>query len=449
MKSLKKIIKNILPNFVIKSIVVMIFKFTTIKEGIQIKKQPKLHRNALDRVKVKVVKEEKIKVAFFAILSSVWKYEGVYNLLEKDERFEPIVVVCPVVSYGKENMIYEMNKAYIYFKDNGYNVVITYDENTDEYLDVKKEIDPDMVFYTNPYKGLIHDNYYITQFKDTLTCYVRYFFQSISVDQHKSDFIFHNRLWKFFCETEYHTKNSLKRYSANTDKYVYTGYPGVDGLIYNNKIFENNTKKDYRILKKIIWAPHHTIDPKQELYLSNFLNYYQVMIDIANKYSERAEFIFKPHPLLKVKLYQHDDWGKERAEEYFRLWDSMPNTMLQSDDYKETFNNSDAMIFDCNSFVAEYLYTAKPSLFTFTNSKVEEIFNGFGKKALNHHYHGYCEKDIIQFIEKVVLEEDDHKRKGRDEFYREYLIPPNKKTASENIFEEINRSIWLDSMIKY
>ncbi|WP_313163909.1 CDP-glycerol glycerophosphotransferase family protein [Sedimentibacter sp.] len=446
MLSIKGIIKLLLPKKVKKYIIRFKYKLLEVQDYPAKYSQLKKHKIALEKVREKARKKNKIIVAFFALHSSVWKYDELYRIMSSDNRFETIVIVCPVVDYGRENMLSEMHKTFNFFKGNRYNVVKSYDDKSETFVDVKKEIGPDIIFYTNPYQGLIDERYYITNFEDTLTCYVRYFFQSISVDQHGRDFIFHNRLWKFFCETEYHTKYALKHYSINKNKYVYTGYPGVDGLIYNNK-FENKRKKDNKILKKIIWAPHHTIDPKQELYLSNFLNYYKLMIDIANKYSERAEFTFKPHPLLKVKLYQHDDWGKERTDEYFKIWDSMPNTMLQSDDYKEVFNNSDAMIFDCNSFVVEYLYTGKPSLFTFTNDKIEKIFNGFGKKALNYHYHGYCEKDIIRFIEKVVLEENDIKIKDRDKFYREYLISPNNRTASENIFEELNMSIWLDSSL--
>lgn len=445
MLSIKGVIKLLLPKKVKKHILYFKYKLLEMKDFPFKYSQLKKHRLALDRVREKAITNKKITVAFFALHSSVWKYDQLYRIMSSDNRFETMIIACPVVDYGRENMLREMEKTFNFFKENGCNVIKAYDDQSESFFDVKKEIDPDIIFYTNPYQGLIDERYYITNYEDTLTCYVRYFFQSISVDQHGRDFIFHNRIWKFFCETEYHTKNSLKHYfPINKDKYVYTGYPGVDGLIYRRKTFVNDTNKDDQILKKIIWAPHHTIDPKQELYLSNFLNYYQLMIDIAVNYLERAEFIFKPHPLLKVKLYQHDNWGKERTDEYFKLWDSMPNTMLQSDDYKEAFNNSDAMIFDCNSFVVEYLYTGKPSLFTFTNNKVERIFNTFGKEALNHHYHGYCEKDILRFIESVVLDEDDHKIMDRDKFYRACLIPPNNKTASENIFEEINKSIWLD-----
>jgi hypothetical protein len=443
MFKVRSIIKFLLPIKVRKKIFYYKYKFLEIKDFPAKHSQDKKHRVALEKVRKKAMDNEKIKVVFFALHSSVWKYDELYKMMVSDTRFETTILVCPVVDYGSMNMLSEMKKTIDFFHEKGYEVKKSYNSATETFLDVKQAIDPDIIFYTNPYQGLIDDRYYITNFEHTLTCYVRYFFQSISVDEHGRDFIFHNRLWKFFCETDYHRKKSINHYSpTNNEKYIYTGYPGVDGLTYEEKTSSNNLSKVDINYKKIIWAPHHTIDANQELYLSNFLNYSQVMIDVVRKYSNQVQFIFKPHPLLKVKLYQHPDWGKDKTDKYYTKWENMPNAQLESNDYKASFNNSDAMIFDCNSFVIEYLYTGKPALFTFTHDEVKSIFNDFGKKSLSYHYHGYCEKDICEFIERIVLNGDDYKRKDREKFYDDYLIPPNNKTASENIFDVLNTSIW-------
>jgi len=440
MSSMKKEIKNLLPEWAKKPLRSIRLKLIQIAEYQTIHAQPKRHRKALEKLRTKAHKKEKFKVAFFAIHSSVWKYDGVYQLMDKDPR--SIVVVCPVVNYGKENMLAEMEKTCTLFKSKGYNVVKTYNEEDDTYLDIKKVVVPDIVFFTNSHRGLIKDEYCITNYKDILSCYVQYSFHVTHLNKAQYNQLFHNILWKAFYETELHVKMA-KQYSRNGGKnVVVTGYPGTDDLNYGGRSGKDIWKNPDESLKRIIWAPHHTIDNRESLNYSNFLRYHQFMLDLAEKYRDRIQIAFKPHPLLKVKLYGHKEWGRERVDYYYRQWEELENGQLESDDYVDLFNTSDAMILDSGSFTAEYLCCGKPSLFTFSDLNVRERFNEFGKLALEQHYHAYNEADILEFIENVVLEGKDTMKEKRDTFYASYLTPPNNKTASENIYDEICKEIF-------
>ncbi len=411
----------------------------TTYEDIEIEIQPLLHKEALERVR----KKEIIKVAFFAIHSSVWKYDKIYQLMEEDPRFDPVVVICPAVNYGKGNMLEEMEKSYKLFKNKGYNVIKTYSEEDDTYLDVKHEIAPDIIFYTNPYEGLIMDKYYITNFKDTLTCYTQYGFYIGKIHEVMYNLFFHNILWRAFYQTNMHKKMAIETAKNKGRNVIVMGYPGVDDLVYGARTCHDIWKNPDENLKRIIWAPHHTIDDRENLNLnfSNFMRYYQTMIDIAQKYSTKIQIAFKPHPLLKVKLYNHSDWGKERTDNYYKQWEHLNNTQIELDQYIDLFNSSDAMILDSASFVAEYLYCGKPSLYTFADDNVKNRFNDFGKLALEQHYHAYNETQIVEFIE-LVCNGEDPKKESRREFYNNFLIPPNNKSASENIYIEICKEIW-------
>jgi DivIVA domain-containing protein len=69
--------------------------------------------------------------------------------------------------------------------------------------------------------------------------------------------------------------------------------------------------------------------------------------EFAEKYADRIQWAFKPHPLLRDTLYQHPDWGKERTDAYYGRWESMPNTQLETGAYVELFKQSDyAAAFD-------------------------------------------------------------------------------------------------------
>lgn len=438
---MKVMIRHILPEWIMKPIRAIRIRLMRLEEYITICVQPKRHRKALEKVRKKANENKNIKVAFLAIFSSVWKYDGVYQLLVQDARFDPIIIVCPVVNYGKENMLAEMEKAFTVFKNKGYNVIKTYDEAKDSFLDLKKEIVPDIIFYTNPYEGLIDDRYYIKKFKDILTCYVPYAFYSGNINQVWYNSLFQNILWKAFYETEIHKKMAKENARNNGKNVVVTGYPGADGFIpsvrYGNGVWKNTDES----LKRIIWAPHHTIDNRENLNYSNFLKYHQYMLDLADKYIDQIQIAFKPHPLLKVKLYNHEEWGKERVDHYYQQWENLKNGQLESDEYVDLFNTSDAMILDSGSFTAEYLYCGKPSQFTFSDLNVRENFNEFGKLALEQHYHAYDESDIICYINRLC-DGEDNKKNVRKEFYNEYLRPPNHNSASKNIYEDICKSIF-------
>ncbi len=418
----------ILPKCVSKSLIDI--RSASLKEDIMIEMQPLLHNRALERIRKKKV----VKVAFFATHSSVWKYDEVYQLMQHDLRFDPIVVVCPVVDYGKENMIMEMEKTYMMFTRKGYNVIKTYSKEDDTYLDVKKEISPDIIFYTNPHRGLIKDEYYIANFKETLTCYTQYSFHVTHLNDIQYNQLFHNLVWKAFYETTIHEEISQKYARNKGENVIVTGYSGVDSFNYGIRSGKNVWENDDENLKRIIWAPHHSIDNRENLNYSNFLKYFQTMLNIAWKYRTKIQIAFKPHPLLKVKLYNHSDWGKERTDNYYNQWDKLGNTQLETDQYIDLFNSSDAMILDSASFITEYLFCGKPSLFTFSDENVKDRLNEFGKLAIEQHYHAFDETQIEKFITYVVCQGKDTMKNQREKFYNQYLRIKNNKSASENIF---------------
>ena len=405
-----------------------------------INEQHFIHKKALEQVKLKS-KNREIKVVFFALLSSVWKYEEVYRLFEADKRFNPVVLVCPIVNNGREYMLESMEQSYKYFKNNGYNVVNAYDVEMDNYLNVKKEINPDIIFYTNPYLGLIDNRYYVTEFTDVLTCYVNYAYQVTIYEKLIFTDILPNLVWKFFLETKIHYDNFYNVSMNQAINGVVTGYPGVDSLKYGIREENSCWKIKAHEIKRIIWAPHHTIYDNFLLTYSNFLSYYDRILELAEKYRDKIQISFKPHPLLKTKLYNHKDWGKERTDEYYNKWKYGENTQLHTDSYVDLFNSSDALIHDSGSFTAEYLHCGKPLLFTMKEN-IEEQFNSFGKITLQHHYYAYTAKDIERFIVDIVINNNDYMKEKRDNLYKDTLILNNQNTASNNIYNYICKEIF-------
>jgi len=390
------------------------------------------HWVALKRIR----RKNKVKVAFFLIYESMWKYERLYFQLEEDKRFDPVVFVCPFTTYGKEIMKDEMDKAFESFKAKGYRVVKTLKSDS-TWINIKRDFRPDIVFFTNPWPNTL-PQYQILNFLDTLTCYVHYGFNSANLNHvyHKMPMFY--LTWKVFLETSFHKKQAetfSPRRGANT---FVTGYPGIDNLIDKQYQPKAVWKPQESEKKRVIWAPHHTIPGAQRaLSYGTFLDYADVMFEIAQKYGDKIQICFKPHPHLKAKLMDPQVWGKERTEEYYVRWANLPNGQLNEGEYVDLFLLSDAMIHDSSSFHIEYLFVRKPVMFLAQNNLINKEFNKLGLDALKKINLGYSVNDIYQFIERTILGGIDDFETQRNSFTMGQLMPPNNKLASTNIYEYI------------
>lgn len=424
----KRVLNILLPDFIKKRLI-------SYRSSHRIKSVQQKQLKALKRIKGK----EKIKVVFFVIHGAVWKLDYVYRKMLTDKRFDPLVLICPDVRYGEKIMNELMDEAFKLFKEKGYEPIRSYNKEASKWIDVKTEINPDIIFFTLPYR-LTRNEYFITNYLDSITCYVPYAFMATNDYELRFNQFFHNVVWKSFYETTLHKKLAVQ-YADNAGiNVVVTGYPGFDMLMDEAYLPEDRWKIKDRSFKRIIWAPHHLM--REGLKTSNFLNYNQIMLDIASKYRDKIQVAFKPHIMIKQKLYHYPEWGKKRTDDYYNTWRNLANGQLEEVDYIDLFLTSDACINDSQSFITEYLCTGKPELFMISNDGVMKGWNEHGVRAISALYISRSVNDVYNFIDKVVLGEDDPLRDIRKTFIEEVILPPNKKTASENIYQEILNLIY-------
>lgn len=418
--SVRNIIKKIIPSSCILAARRFLYSLTYIYRSISYRKRLKYIR-----------KKEVVNVSFFVLFDSTWKLDYLYRMLSESPSFNVSVVVCPIVNFGHDNMLKKMEETYGYFKSLGYNVLKAYDKDTDTYLDVKKELDPDVIFYTSPYRGQVDDRYFISEYYDRLTFYVPYFFNEINA----AEFInhpTHNFAWKFFVETPFHAEFCRKNMFNCGRNVQLSGYPGVDFFLDKDYVAKDRWKLKDKKYKRIIWAPHHTILPTDVLYYSCFLIYSDFMLKMARKYSDSIQIAFKPHPVLRNKL--NDYWGTERTDAYYKEWETLENTFFENGEYIDLFLTSDAMIHDSGSFLVEYLYVDKPVMRTDNGRPMKDEFNDFIMECMEHYYHARSEEDIENFIVDVI-EGRDVKRDTRREFCSKTLNTYNGQLPSYNIYE--------------
>jgi hypothetical protein len=362
------------------------------------KKMKVKHCKLIEEIKNK----DTIKVVFLVIQHSVWKVDSVFQQMQKDPLFDPIILICPYIVHGEERMMVDLNSAYDFFKSKNYPVVSSIKTLGTTYEWVKlEELQPDLIFFTNPH-NITRPEYYADAYLNYLSCYVPYHHEvgsySGNIDQYNREI--HNMLWSIFVPHKC-SKNTYNKYCVSKDSHVFvTGYPACE-VFYENDFKKNVWKYQAKNKLKIIWAPHHTIIDK-DLPYSNFLEYAEQFINLTNETRERIQWAFKPHPMLKSNLYLHPSWGKKRTDQYYDFWSESNNTQLEEGDYAKLFQQSDAMIHDSGSFLAEYIYLEKPVLYTIKTTGYKSFYNAFGLSALSCIKTAHNWDDVLTFVNALV-----------------------------------------------
>ena len=379
--------------------------------------------------------KKEINVVFFAASLPMWRYQHVYEELCRHPRFKTWIVIAPASAFSNTQKAKDIEVLEDFFTKKNIPFLIGWDGHN-KYLDVKKELNPDILFYPQPYRDFYPENdscerinYF--HFYDRLLCYCPYAFWSTKGDW-AYDLPLHRYAWKLFYSTELH-KQEAKRYGRSGNRNVeVVGYPNADDFLSGN--YKDIWKPQDVKRKRIIYAPHFTIFKGGLLEQSNFLWLGEFMQEVAKLYADRIQFVFKPHPRLYTELCEHEEWGEEKTNAYYEAWKTMDNTQLQTGEFVDLFMTSDAMIHDSGSFSVEYHYSGKPVMYVADNIE-EQILNKneLGEKAMRLHYIAKTKQDIIDFIENVVLNGEDPMKQGREQFKQDYLLPPNGKTVAQNM----------------
>lgn len=382
--------------------------------------------------------QDKVRVVFFAINLGMWKNDELFRLMINDNHFDPIIVSYVYDNDSIEYKQYVQQTLRKYFDEKGFPFIEGYNILTGKYYDVRK-LNPDIIFYAQPYD----DGCKIMKVKrfawNSLFCYIPYCIQMEQLERWRN-LLYSNICWQMYYPTVYSKNEELKNRFIKTDNIIVTGPLIIDSLnSYKNNVpfWKIKNKK----MKKIIWAPHHSIFPNDPLQYSNFLEIADDMILLAQKYKNLVEFAFKPHPRLKDKLIRTEDWGLTRTEEYYQKWVQMDNTMFVEGDYSMLFISSDALIHDCSTFMFEYLFTYKPVLFVAKDNSIMNGLNELGKDCFKLHYKARTIDDIEAFINNVVLSGEDIMASFRTKYIERELACHSSESVANNIYKALKNGL--------
>lgn len=385
----------------------------------------------------RICQKDTITVVFFASNVSMWHYQGLYEEMLKYPRFRPFIVLSPFTTFEKEYRIRCVEELRVFFEKKGVSY-IDYDTDKMKGYDVKGNIRPDLLFYTQPYLTVYCKEHRYYRFNDSLLAYYPYFFRYSSKPfAYNEDY--NNRAWRLYYETEMHKNDAAKTATIGDYNVRVVGYPNADEFLKKPKdVWKAQNEKK----KRVIWAPHFTLQEDAWSMKSNFLWLYDIMLNLAEKYKDSIQFAFKPHPRLYTELCKYPGWGKEKANSYYEKWEKGSNCQLEIGDFIDLFMTSDAMIHDCGSFSVEYMYTGKPVMFI--SKDIMRVYNQmseFGRNMIEQHYIAKEEKDIVTFLEEIVLGGVDPKLDDRQMIKQKYLFPQNGKTVAANTMDDIITSL--------
>ena len=395
-------------------------KFKNFKTKLYLKRFPKI----LDDIS----KKKTINIVFFIVTLSMWKYEFLVKELLKDKRFNIRIIPYPYPHHSKEEQIKFRNQIIDYCNNNKFPYQIAFDIENQRYVPAN-ELKADIISYTQPYNGG-YNFWKLEKFWKDSIFFAYPYGLPLDTEGVLNYTLLQNIAWKHF----YPTNKSKSFFEQNKITKGFN-FEYVGNTIYDRITNHVITGKDWKInkpgIKKIIWAPHHSIDPNDVLPFSNFLDIAEDMKKIASKYSGKIEMAFKPHPYLRERLNKL--WGNEKTDEYYHFWENSENTSLVNGDYIDLFASSDAMIHDCGGFTNEYLYTKNPVIYV-CKPGVDKYMSNFAKDCFNMHYHGNNIRDIEVFIQEVVLYGKDRMKSQREDFYNNELIPPNGNSTAKNMY---------------
>lgn len=381
------------------------------------------YKNQILRLQKKY-KHEKIIVGFLVSEPAKWQYQSVYEELDKSKYFEPVILVTEMscVHRGKKAFYKTIEECKAFFDSKKMNVKYAYDTEKKQYIPLNT-LGIDVLFYQQPWE-LDESQYPIKTSESMLTCYSPYGLHLINFSGEYMEY-FHRYLWKMFVENDKITEalnEGLKKPATNCQS---VGYPKLD--IYSIPDNKTDEKADKPML---IYAPHHSFEADGIL-CATFQSNGKDILQLAQKYKDKINWVFKPHPRLKQALISNGIMQEKEIEEYYAAWQQL-GIIYEGGDYFDLFKKSSGLITDCCSFLGEYLPSKQP-IFHLRERKVN--FHAWVEAILDSYYQIRDMKTLQNEIERVVINKDDYKKTEQLEKIKQ--IYDKRERSSQKIMQTI------------
>jgi hypothetical protein len=371
-----------------------------------------------------------IRVGFYVIYGSAFPAWSLVELMLRSNKpkFEVVIIASPDIMRGEANMLEQLNLVIDHFsKCDDIVVRSAYDHSTGDYQDCSHDLD--FACITNPYESMTTDvcraEYLHTRGVPTFFIHYTYSVSKFDLDLYcQTHFKY---FWRVYLSSAL-TRDEVVLNGGYADNLKVVGYPKLDAIAYKNN-------SEIERAKIVVIATHHTFGYKN-VNIGSFEKFSLMYLELPKKYPD-VNFVFRPHPLWKINLKGSLGWTDKEINNFLNDLLANKNVSYRTEfNYIQLLNESDALIHDCGSFVAEYLHTPKPCCFMMKDIGVYRNFNSIGKMCLDAHYQAMSVDDVVNFIDIVVLEGVDEMRADREKMAKTYLLI-NQQPASQLILDDI------------
>ncbi len=429
MKIIKELLKKLLSDSLLEEYYCYKDRIGKEKKYNALLKTTQLHYKEIEKSIKSRSSEIPLRFASYVVFDSTFCAYGIMEyLIKHSSRFSTKIVIIPDISRGEIHMREQYKQTRDFFcKKYGENYILDgFDLETGKFFDYSENFD--VIYRANPYDSMVN-NVHSIQYLSTKNVLPIYMSYGCHVDRYSCYTVLPllemSLFWKVFADNKISYRDFKKYELIHGKNVVLTGYSKMDELAkYQNKTDSRKT---------VIIAPHHTIN-MESLPLSNFLNYSELILELPKKYPD-IQFIFRPHPLLFTNMVKEGYWSTEKVNQYLDELQKLGVIYSYGGDYLEIFAKSDAIIHDCASFIVEYLYTDKPCCF-FAKKNYKKVLSKLGIQCLKNYYLAFNEQQIFNFMDKIVLGNEDPLSSKRQKFVKRQ-ISINYPNVSECIINKI------------
>ena len=384
-----------------------------------------VQRNYRRKIRQLSASHEKVKVVFLVSESAKWNGDSLYQKLDADPRFSPIVLYVPTRRYN--NLDSSKDTEYQFFVNQGYN-----------FASISKGAElrahqPDVVFYQQPWD---------IQYSDFAPAHVSQYALCLYFPYATATSIENVYTWKdcssffktLYCHFVFNTVVVEQFQSRGVHNTIATGHPKMDAYLAPLK---TNPWKDSTKFK-IIYAPHHSFGKARALWATFAWNGRE-LLEWAKTHSE-TEWLFKPHPGFRYKvLHQTNIMTETELDEYYAEWNRI-GSVYTLGDYFDMFRNADLMLTDCGSFLTEWLPTKNPCIHLIDENDDKKHRALLHRQSSQHYYKVRNLEELDAALETVVVHRKDPLKSQREEDATHI-----KFGGSENIYNYLIQTIWGNS----
>lgn len=395
-----------------------------VKDGEQLATESRLAR----------VSDGRIHVAFLETRRGFWlNHASIYEAMKADSAFDVRVFAVPKRRPAGDMDWEEYRQLIDFFDRECGPCVRAYNLDSEKWNNPLSFGLPDVVFLCQPY-DFQHNFMYTSQYWNRF-CQVAILDYGFTI----TNLFFHAPCLKncryIFCETNQHLEIFLRHSPELADKLIVAGHPSLDAYLRPLAESRRIPFKSSRSRLRIVWAPHFTVsEGKTEHHVSNFFEYFDVFIQLAQEHPE-MEVVMRPHPALFTFMVDSGMKTEREAKECRERFEALPNAFIyEGADYISLFRQSDAMVLDSLSFIAAYAPSGRPVCFL--ESEKRARLNPVAERLLHSYYSAWDADEIREFVERVVLGGDDWKKAEREAAVQKLIyIPP--EGAGARIAREI------------